>query len=349
MDQRTRKLMTMHKALHPRDHVNRLYVSRRGGGRGLASIEDSMKILTQRLEDYIEKYGGRLIAATRNNTNDTRTSGMIITRKQKWKEKELYGHFKWLTSDISYEKTWMWLRKRNLKRETEFLLIAAQNNAIRTNHIKTRIDKKQQNSRCGLCGERDEMINHLISESSKWAQKEYKTWHDWVGKVIHWELCKKLKFDHMNKWYMDNPESVLENEMHKLLWNFKIQTDHQILTRWPDLIIMKKRRTCRIVNFAVPADHRVKLKECEKRDKYLNLTRELKKLWNMKVTIIPIVIGALGTVTKGLVQGLEDLEIKGWVKTIQTIALLRSARILRRVLETWGYLLSLKLQWETIS
>ena len=69
------------------------------------------------------------------------------------------------------------------------------------------------------------------------------------------------------------------------------------------------------MDFAVPADHRVKLKEY-KRDKYLNLARELKKLWNMKVMIIPIVIGALGTVTKGLVQGMEDLEIRGRVETI---------------------------------
>ena len=54
-----------------------------------------------------------------------------------------------------------------------------------------------------------------------------------------------------------------------------------------------------------PADHRIKLKECEKRDKYLDLARELKKLWNRKVTIIPIVIGTFGTVTKGLLKGLE--------------------------------------------
>ena len=80
----------------------------------------------------------------------------------------------------------------------------------------------------------------------------------------------------------------------------------------------------------------------------MDLARERKKLWNMKVTVILIVIGALGTVTKGLVQGLENLEIKGRVEPIQTTALLRSARILRRVLETWGDLQSLKLQWETI-
>ena len=69
----------------------------------------------------------------------------------------------------------------------------------------------------------------------------------------------------------------------------------------------------------------------------------------MKVTITAIVIGNPATVTKGLVQGLKDLEIRGRVETIQTTALLRSARILRRVLETWGDLFSLKLQWETIS
>ena len=64
-------------------------------------------------------------------------------------------------------------------------------------------------------------------------------------------------------------------------------------------------------NFAVPADHRIKLKESEKKDQYLDLARELKKLWNMKVTIIPIVIGAHGTDTKGLIKGHEDFEITG--------------------------------------
>ena len=88
------------------------------------------------------------------------------------------------------------------------------------------------------------------------------------------------------------------------------------------------------MDFAVPANHIINLKESEKKDKYLDLARELKKLWKMKVTIVPIVIGALGTITKGLLKGLEDLEVGRWVETIQTTALLRTARILRRVLET---------------
>ena len=61
-----------------------------------------------------------------------------------------------------------------------------------------------------------------------------------------------------------------------------------------------------------------------------------------------IVIGAFGKVTKGLLKGLEDLEIGGRVEAIQTTALLKTARILRRVLETWGDLLSLKFQENVI-
>ena len=148
---------------------------------------------------------------------------------------------------------------------------------------------------------------------------------------------------------MHNPAPVLENDTHKLLWDFNIHTDHLIPAGKPDVIIIyKKKRICKIVDFAVPADHRMKLKECEKKDKYLDIARGLKKLWNMKVTIVPIVIGAFGTVTEGLLKDMEDLEVGERVETIQTTALLKTARILKRVLETWGDLLSLNFKWKTI-
>ena len=110
---------------------------------------------------------------------------------------------------------------------------------------------------------------------------------------------------------MHNPASVLENDTHKPLWDFDIQTDHLISARrFRFIIINKEKRICKIMDFAIPADHRIKLKENEKKDKYLNLASESQNLWKMKVTIIPIMIGAFGTVIKGLLKRLGDLEVK---------------------------------------
>ena len=135
---------------------------------------------------------------------------------------------------------------------------------------------------------------------------------------------------------MHSPECVLENEMQKLSWGFDVQMDHLFSAGRPDFKIFNKKEKWQNCVLAIIADHRVKLKESEKKAKYLDLAREVKKLWNMKVMVIPIVTGAFGTITKILVKGLEELKIRGRVETIQTTALLSTTKMLRRVLETWG-------------
>ena len=104
--------------------------------------------------------------------------------------------------------------------------------------------------------------------------------------------------------------------------------------------INRKKRTCPQVDSADLVDHRGKVKT-----KYFNLAREQKKLWNRKVMVIPVVIGAFGMVPKCLEKRLEELKISKRVETIQTTVQLKSARILRRFMEeTRGNLLSLRLQ-----
>ena len=92
----------------------------------------------------------------------------------------------------------------------------------------------------------------------------------WVEKEIHRELCKKFTFDHTVRWYMHKAEPVLENETHKILRDFEIQTDSP----------KKRKKTCRIVDSPVPAGNRMKIKENEKKKKkkkkYLDLATELK-------------------------------------------------------------------------
>ena len=154
-----------------------------------------------------------------------------------------------------------------------------------------------QNSKCSLCGDRDEIVNH-ISEYSKLAQKKYKTRHDWVRKGINWELYKRLKFVHASKWYLPKPESVTEkrDRLIKLSWILRCQgIPLPMLVGRPGLVLINmENRTCHPEDFVVQADHRVIMKESEKINKYLDLARELKKLKN--VTVIPIIVGVLGTV-----------------------------------------------------
>ena len=144
--------------------------------------------------------------------------------------------------------------------------------------------------------------NHIMR---KLAQKEYKTRHESVGKRIPWEICKKFKFDPTNKCYMHNPASVLDNDTWTILglWHTNGSPNLGQMTRPYNNQQKKKKRTCTIANFAVPSDNKIKLKESEKRDKSPDLARELKKeRWNVKVKIIPIVIGSFGTVTKELLK-----------------------------------------------
>ena len=127
------------------------------------------------------------------------------------------------------------------------------------------------------------------------AQREYKRRHDWVGRKIHWEVCRKSSFDVNEKWYKYEPEKVVENGSWKILWDFTIQTDHVIEARRPDMVIIDKTKNeCKIIDFACPFNSRIEEREKDKMKGYNNLKRELKKIWDMPVKIIPVVLGASG-------------------------------------------------------
>ena len=132
----------MHKALHPRDDRDGLYVSRNKRGRGLATIEDCVEATIQGLKEFTKKSKERLHMAANNSRCNIWTNRKTTkTRKQIWEEKQLYGHFERQIEEVAHEKTQTWLRKENLKRETESLIIAAQKNVITINYIKSKIDK----------------------------------------------------------------------------------------------------------------------------------------------------------------------------------------------------------------
>ena len=151
---------------------------------------------------------------------------------------------------------------------------------------------------------------------------------------------------------MQNTASVLEKDRRKFPWDFDVKTDHLTSARWSDFIIIKKKKKKKkrenLQNYRLCYRLTTEENKGEKKDKYLDLARESKKLWNLRVTMKPMMIGAFGTVIKGLLKGLEDLEVRGRMKGIKTTALLITAKIQRKFLETLGDLLSTKIQWKTI-
>ena len=95
---------------------------------------------------------------------------------------------------------------------------------------------------CRLCGEREETVSHIVAECKILAQREYKMWrHDKVGQVIHWKLCQKFNIPCKDKWYDHDPEGVIENDQVKVLWDFRIQTDHQIEHNRPDVVVLDRK------------------------------------------------------------------------------------------------------------
>ena len=118
------------------------------------------------------------------------------------------------------------------------------------------------------------------------------------------------------------------------MWNVSIQTGHVIEAQRPDLVAVdKKERSCKIIDFAVPGDSRIEEKEKDKIEKYQELGRELQKIWNVEVKIIPLVVGSLGAIPKQFGYRLKQISTTAGTAQVQKTVLLGTARILRKVLE----------------
>ena len=187
---------------------------------------------------------------------------------------------------------------------------------------------------CRMCGNGNETVSHIISECSMLAQREYKRRHDNVAMYVHWRICEKYELDRANKWYEHKPDGAIENANYKILWDVMIQNDKEIEARRPDIVVVdKQRREVKIIDVAIPGDVRACEKELEKIDKYKPLKDEIARLWEMqKVTIIPIVVGALGAITNRSGKFMQEIGIDIRIEHVQKTALLGTARLLRLVL-----------------
>jgi len=112
------------------------------------------------------------------------------------------------------------------------------------------------------------------------------------------------------------------------------QTDREVTANRPDIIIKnKKEKTCTLIDVAIPADRNVVQKEAEKKLKYESLCTEIQRMWNLKCTIIPAIIGATGIVTRSLRKNLETIPGKHSIDSLQKTAVLGTSHVIRKVLQ----------------
>ena len=140
-----------------------------------------------------------------------------------------------------------------------------------------------------------------------------------MRKTVHWDICRKKGFNVPEKWYERKPLLCTENQSFKILWDYHIQTDNIIEYRTPDMInVDKTSNKAQIVYFPVPTDHLNEISQQSKIENDLDLKRELQKLWNLKISIVRIVIGALGTIPKSLEKHLNELNVEVNISQMQT-------------------------------
>ena len=174
IDRKTRKLFTIYGELHPKSDADSVYIPRKKG-RSLISIKDCVELAIRGLEVYVHGSEERLIQAATGNKIDDLKAASVLKRSKKEKrledteEKVLHGQYFRQTKEVRSDHIIVWLQSGDLERETESLILAAQNQSIRTNLIKVKIDKNQGDYLCRVCRKVDESIDHIVSGYSKLA------------------------------------------------------------------------------------------------------------------------------------------------------------------------------------
>ena len=281
IDTKTRKLLTSNRAHHPKADVDRIYIKRAEGGRGLLQVESTNQIATIGLQQYLETTTDWMMQCVRVHESNKKLYSVekksseykkelnyvnqpIITKdatssakqvkiiakkrsqeqlKERWKEKPLHGKFFKRTSDadISKKETFSWLKSSSLKSETEGFLMAAQDQSLKTKNYLANVMKITTDASCRYCNKFTETVDHLVAGCPMLARQEYLTRHNRVAQYVHWKICNHYGFKTSPKWYEHETPPVVENNEAAILWDFSIQTDRSIPANRPDIVIRDKK------------------------------------------------------------------------------------------------------------
>ena len=170
--------------------------------------------------------------------------------------------------DVDHQMTNQWLKSGGLKSETEGFIIAAQDQATKTNYYSRNILSDGTDPMCRICGQYQETIDHIVAGCPELAKTEYLHRHDKAASYLHWNMCKELNINVEDKWYEHEPQTVTERDNITILWDMPIQTDREIKANRPDIVVKdKQEKSCLLIDMSIPTEKNTSVKVTEKLSK----------------------------------------------------------------------------------
>ena len=194
-----------------------------------------------------------------------------VQLKQKWEEKSMHGQYPKRVNekDVDHQMSNQWLKSGGLMPETEGFIIAAQDQAIKTNCYGSNIlGWVGTDPMCRICGQFQKTIDHIVAGCPELAKTEYLQRHDKAASYLHWNMCKELNINIEEKWYEHEPQTVTERDNITILRDMPIQTDYEIKANRPDIVIKdKQEKSCLRIDMSIPTDKNILqlklLKSCQ--------------------------------------------------------------------------------------
>ena len=272
-----------------------------------------------------------------------------LERKESLLAKPLHGRFFRSTKTdeqgevIAGPRSWEWVRSGYMTKSTEAYIFAAQEQVLGTRAVRSKIYREQDeqgeviSGLCRVCGGKVETVAHLAGGCGQLMQGPGTVRHDRMGARVHWELCKKYNVKVVDRWYEHKPQATSRSEDGNVIihWDVPWSTPAKAEVKYfrPDVVVQNiKEKFWTIIDFSIPLDHNILTKQAWKVEKYHKLARFFRTEHGVRTTIIPVVVGAFGSIPVKLPQCLDALGIPDVVGGLQKTAILGTQRILKNVL-----------------
>lgn len=346
VDRSIRTSLTRHGMLHPNSAIERLYLPRKEGGRGMTNLEEACLKEKENINKYFLKTNlpvHQWVAATaspRVTDEDVAVRENRLEKfRQAWQAKPLHGRFyaSLHQVEVDLQSSNTYLTQGYLFPQTEGTFLAIQDQVVPTRtYIKHILKQQVETTKCRLCNAAEESVQHLSSGCSSIAGTKYLNRHNNMGKVVHQLLgLQKQLIQHFIPHHIYTPQTILEDEQCKVYWDLTVITDIGVEHNRPDMVLWdKQNKTATIIDFAVPLDHNLAKSYAEKISKYEALSQQMKDMWRLRrVTIMPLVISANGLVHRKTIQHLKELNLpQNTITWMQKAVILGTVNIIRKII-----------------